>query len=50
MLGESDKTSFYLDSFCFNAVGIFFVLACTSLFLTLFIMYGQGGGGERSEE
>ena len=49
MIGESDKSSFYLDDFCFTALDIFFVLTCASLFLTLFLLYGQGGFGERSE-
>ena len=31
MLGESDKTSFYLDYCCFSALDIFFVLVCAFL-------------------
>ena len=49
MLGECDKPSFYLDNFCFISLGILFVLACDYLFLAFFLLYGQGGGGERIE-
>ena len=49
MLGECDKPSFYIDNCYFAELGIFFVLTCASLFLTLFLLYGKGGGGERSE-
>ena len=50
MLGESDKSSFYFDYFCFSAIDIFFVLTCVSLFITLFLLEGQGGVGESSEQ
>ena len=50
MLGECEKPSFYIDNCCFTALGIFFVLTCASLFITIFLLYGQGGGSEISEK
>ena len=49
MLGESEKSPFYLDDICFTELYIFFVLVCASLFLAFFLLYGQVGGGDRSE-
>ena len=46
MLGESDKPSFYFDDLCFSETGVFFVLVCASLFITFFLLLGQGGVGE----
>ena len=49
ILGESGKYSLYFDDCCFSALGILFVLTCASLFLTFFLVEGQGGVGELSE-
>ena len=49
MLGKSEKPSFYFDDHCFSALGISFILACASLFLTFFFLEGQSGVGEVSE-
>ena len=48
MLGESDESSFYFDDFCFSALGIFFFLACSYLFLDFFLLEVQVGVGEVS--
>ena len=50
MLGECEKPSFYIDNCCFTALGILFVLTCASLFINIFLLYGQGGGVEREKE
>ena len=42
MLGKGDKSSFQFDDCCLFALGVFFVLACASLFITLFTLEGQG--------
>ena len=49
MLGESDKYYFYFDDHYLSALGILFVLACASIFLTSFFLEGQGDVGEVSE-
>ena len=48
MIGKGEKSSFYFDDICFFAFGVFFVLTCASLFLTLFFMELQGGSSEAS--
>ena len=50
VLGEGDRYSFYFDDCCSFAFGIFFVLMCASIFLTLFFLEGQGVVGEVSEQ
>ena len=50
MIGESNKSSFYFDDCCVSAVGMYFILTCASLFLTLFLLEGQVGVGEVNEQ
>ena len=43
VLGEGGELYFHFDDICLFSLGLFFVLACASLFLTLFCLEEQGG-------
>ena len=49
VLGEDEKSSFHFYGWCLFSLGIFFVITCDSLFLTLFFLEVQGGVGGFSE-
>ena len=43
VLGKGDEPSFHFEDRCFFALGIFLVLTCASIFITLFFLEDQGG-------
>ena len=48
MLGEGGESSFHFDDFCLFSLGVFYIIACASLFLALFILEVQGGASRVS--